>query len=129
QVEDVCEFVCADAFEFMALLIKKGERFDLINLDPPAFIKSQRQKKSGSKGFIKINRMAMRLLSRGGILVSSSCSHYFFWQDLLDCISNAAQEVGRTFVILDRSTQGPDHPVIPQMPETEYLRCLIVQMD
>jgi len=129
QVEEACEFVCADAFEFLGQLIKKGERFDLINLDPPAFIKSQRQKKSGSKGYLKINRLAMQLLSPGGILVSSSCSHYLFWQDLVDCISNAAQMLGRTFVILDRSTQGPDHPVLPQVPESEYLRCLIVQLN
>ncbi len=129
RVEGVCQFFTADAFEFTRQLVKKGEKFELVNLDPPAFIKQQRQKPSGIKGYLRINRLAMKLLSPGGILVSSSCSHYLFWQDLLDCISAAAQELGRSFTILDRSTQGPDHPVLPRMPESEYLRCLIVQVN
>ncbi|MGQ9678732.1 MAG: class I SAM-dependent rRNA methyltransferase [bacterium] len=127
-VEQKCEFVVADAFEYMRDLLRRGERFDLVNLDPPAFIKTQKSKKSGIAGYFEINRLAMKLLTPGGILVSSSCSHYLFWQDLIDVIANAAQEAGRTFLILDRSTQGPDHPVLPQMPESEYLRCLIVQV-
>jgi len=128
-VAEKCEFVVADAFEYMRDLLRKGERFELINLDPPAFIKAQKQKKSGINGYLKLNRLALKLLTPGGILVSSSCSHYLFWQDLLDVIARAAQETNRTFVILDRSQQGPDHPVLPQMPESEYLRCLIVQVD
>ncbi len=128
RVAERCQFVSADAFELLTGLVKKGERFDLINLDPPAFIKAQKHKESGIKGYQRINRLAMRLLNRGGILVSSSCSHYLFWQDLLDVVSNTAQELNRQFVILDRSTQGPDHPILPQMPESEYLRCLIVQV-
>ncbi|MEO0050992.1 MAG: class I SAM-dependent rRNA methyltransferase [candidate division WOR-3 bacterium] len=128
-VEARCRFVTADAFEYLQELQACGERFDLINLDPPAFIKSQKQKVSGIRGYEKINRLALALLKPGGILVSSSCSHYLFWQDLLDVVSNAAAELNRQFVILDRSTQGPDHPVLPQMPESEYLRCLIVQVN
>jgi 23S rRNA (cytosine1962-C5)-methyltransferase len=128
RVESVCRFVCADAFTFLRELIKKGEQFELVNLDPPSFIKAAKQKPSGLKGYLKLNRLAMQLVARGGILVSSSCSHYLFWQDLLDVVSTAAQELNRQFVILDRSTQGPDHPVLPQMPESEYLRALIVQL-
>ncbi len=126
-VDDICNFVVADAFDFMHELSRKGARFDLINLDPPSFIKSQKEKASGIGGYIKINTLAFKLLKPGGILVSSSCSHYLFWQDLLDVLAKAAQDAGRTFIILDRSTQGPDHPILPQMPESEYLRCLIVQ--
>ena len=128
RVETVCRFVVADAFDHLRELIKKGEQFELVNLDPPAFIKAAKQKAAGLKGYLKINRLAMQLVVRGGILVSSSCSHYLFWQDLLDVVSTAAQELNRQFVILDRSTQGPDHPVLPQMPESEYLRALIVQV-
>jgi len=129
NVQGICRFVCADAFEYLRELLKRGEKFELINLDPPAFIKAQKQKPAGLKGYLKINRLAMQLLTRGGILISSSCSHYLFWQDLLDVVSTAAQELEREFVILDRSTQGPDHPVLPQMPESEYLRALIVQIN
>lgn len=128
-VETRCRFVTADAFEYLEELQACGERFDLVNLDPPAFIKSQKQKPSGIRGYERINRLAMALLKPGGILVSSSCSHYLFWQDLMDVISSVATELNRQFVILDRSTQGPDHPVLPQMPESEYLRCLIVQVN
>ncbi len=129
QVEDRCEFIVADAFEFLKKLIRTGEKFDLVNLDPPGFIKAQKDKEKGIAKYLKINSLAMRVLSRGGILVSSSCSHYLFWQDLMDILLISAQETGRSFVVLDRSTQGPDHPIHPQMPETEYLRSLIVQVD
>ncbi len=128
KVEDVCSFVVADAFDFMQDLCRRGVHFDLINLDPPSFIKSRKEKASGIVGYIKLNKLAFKLLKPGGILISSSCSHYLFWQDLLDVLVKAAQEVDRTFTILDRSTQGPDHPILPQMPESEYLRCLIVQV-
>jgi 23S rRNA (cytosine1962-C5)-methyltransferase len=121
-VAGACEFVAADAFEYLAALARRGESFDLVNLDPPAFIKGQREKKGGLKGYRSINALAMRLLARDGVLVSSSCSHYLFWQDLLDVLVAAAQDAHRSFTILDRTTQGPDHPVLLAMPESEYLR-------
>lgn len=129
QVAERCEFIVADAFDFLKTLIRGGERFDLVNLDPPGFIKSQKHKQTGITKYRQINILAMKVLSRGGVLVSSSCSHYLFWQDLMDILVAATQEIGRSFVILDRSTQGPDHPIHPQMPETEYLRSLIIQVN
>ena len=80
------------------------------------------------RGYRQINALAMKLLPPGGILVSSSCSHYLFWQDMLDMLVAAAQDVGREFTILDRTTQGPDHPVLLSMPESEYLRGFILQV-
>ena len=99
-----------------------------MNLDPPAFIKAQKDRQAGMRGYRQINALAMRLLSDGGVLVSSSCSHYLFWQDMLDMLVAAAQDAGRTLAILDRSTQGPDHPVLLSMPESEYLRCFILRV-
>jgi 23S rRNA (cytosine1962-C5)-methyltransferase len=128
-VADRCEFVAADAFEYLAALLRRGERFELINLDPPAFIKAQKEKSGGLKGYRAINSLAMRLLAPGGVLVSSSCSHYLFWQDLLDVLVTAAQDAGRSFTILDRTTQGPDHPVLLAMPESEYLRGFILRLN
>jgi len=128
SVADRCEFVAADAFAFLARLARIGERFDLINLDPPAFIKGQKEKAAGLKGYRAINALAMRLLSPGGILVTSSCSHYLFWQEMLDMLALAAQDAGRSFTILDRTTQGPDHPVLLSMPETEYLRGFVLRL-
>lgn len=126
-VGDRCRFVVADAFEFLQTLLRRGERFDLVNLDPPAFIKTQREKGAGIKGYRRLNGLAMRLLEPGGVLVSSSCSHYLFWQDLHEMLASAAQVVGRDFTVLDRTMQGPDHPVLLSMPETEYLRGLVLR--
>jgi len=96
--------------------------------DPPAFIKAQKDKNAGMRGYRQINALAMKLLPPGGILVSSSCSHYLFWQDMLDMLVAAAQDADRSFTILDRTTQGPDHPVLLSMPESEYLRGFKLQV-
>jgi len=123
-----CQFATDDAFTALAELDAQGRKFDLINLDPPAFIKAQKDKNAGMRGYRQINGLAMKLLPAGGILVSSSCSHYLFWQDMLDMLVAAAQDVGREFTILDRTTQGPDHPVLLSLPESEYLRGFILQV-
>jgi 23S rRNA (cytosine1962-C5)-methyltransferase len=127
-VADKCEFATDNAFTALEALHAQGRRFDLINLDPPAFIKALKDKNAGMRGYRQINALAMKLLPAGGILVSSSCSHYLFWQDMLDMLVAAAQDVGREFTILDRTTQGPDHPVLLSMPESEYLRGFILQV-
>ena len=128
-VADRCQFATDNAFTALAGLDADGRRFDLINLDPPAFIKAQKDRNAGLRGYRQVNALAMKLLSPGGILVSSSCSHYLFWQDMLDMLVAAAQDAGRTFTILDRTTQGPDHPVLLSMPESEYLRGFILQVN
>ncbi len=127
-VSDRCEFVTADAFRTLAELVRNKTRFDLVCLDPPAFIKLRREKSSGLRGYRKVNALAMRLLSEGGILVTSSCSHHLFWQDMLDMLVGAAQDAGREFTIVERLTQGPDHPVLLSMPESEYLRCFVLRV-
>jgi 23S rRNA (cytosine1962-C5)-methyltransferase len=127
-VAEKCTFATDNAFTALEGLAAQGRRFDLINLDPPAFIKAQKDKDAGMRGYRQINALAMKLLPPGGILVSSSCSHYLFWQDMLDMLVAAAQDVGREFTILDRTTQGPDHPVLLSMPESEYLRGFILQV-
>jgi 23S rRNA (cytosine1962-C5)-methyltransferase len=127
-VAERCQFATDNAFTALAELDAQGRKFDLINLDPPAFIKAQKDKNAGMRGYRQINALAMKLLPAGGILVSSSCSHYLFWQDMLDMLVVAAQDAGRSFTILDRTTQGPDHPVLLSMPESEYLRGFILQV-
>jgi 23S rRNA (cytosine1962-C5)-methyltransferase len=128
RVGDRCEFVTADAFKALARLGREGARFDIVCLDPPAFIKRQREREAGLRGYRTINALGMRLLAQGGTLVTSSCSHYLFWQDMLDMLVSAAHDSGKTFTVVDRSTQGPDHPVLLSMPESEYLRCFILQV-
>jgi len=128
KVDDICKFKIGDAFNLLRDLVKAKKRFDLIIIDPPPFIKSKKEKKAGIQGYRDINLQAMKLLTRGGIIVSSTCSHYLFWQDLLDILTQAAQDAGRSLKIIDRTTQGPDHPIILSMPETEYLRCYFLEV-
>lgn len=128
NLEKKCKFVMADAFVFLRELNSEHRKFDLIILDPPPFFKSPKEKSRGMRGYKDINLQAMKLLTDGGILVSSTCSHYLFWQDLLDVLNQAAQDVNRTFKIIDRTTQGPDHPVLLGMPESEYLRCFFLEV-
>jgi 23S rRNA (cytosine1962-C5)-methyltransferase len=123
-----CRFEVGNAFEFLAELGRNGEQFDLVCLDPPAFIKAQKERDAGLRGYRQINALAMRLLKPGGLFFSSSCSHYLFWQEMLDMLVSAAADAGRGFTILDRSTQGPDHPVLLSMPESEYLRCFVLRV-
>lgn len=127
-VGDKCEFTVANAFTLLAELVRDGRKFDLVCLDPPAFIKAQREKQGGLRGYRQVNALAIRLLSERGILVSASCSHHLGWQDLLDVLIGAAQDVGRQFTIVKRLSQGPDHPVLLSMPESEYLRCFLLQV-
>jgi 23S rRNA (cytosine1962-C5)-methyltransferase len=128
KVQDICKFEIGDAFEILPDYVKEERNFDLIIVDPPPFIKSIKEKERGLKGYKQINRQAMELLKDGGILVSSSCSYYVSWQDLLDILRKAAQYTQRNFRIIDRATQGPDHPIILNMPETEYLRCYFLEV-
>jgi 23S rRNA (cytosine1962-C5)-methyltransferase len=124
-----CRFEVGNAFTVLAELGRNGEQFDLVCLDPPAFIKAQKERAAGLRGYRQINTLAMRLLRPGGLFFSSSCSHYLFWQDMLDMLVAAASDAGRSLTILDRSTQGPDHPVLLSMPESEYLRCFVLAVN
>ncbi len=128
NVGDVCRFEVAEAFEYLGALSRGEPRYEVICLDPPSFIKSRKEKEAGVRGFRVINALAMKALPAGGVLVTCSCSHYLFWQDMLDMLVAAAQDAGRSFVILERLTQGPDHPVLLAMPESEYLRCFILRV-
>jgi len=124
----VCKFRVADAFVILREFNRERRKYDIIILDPPPFFKSLKEKSRGLRGYRDINLQAMKLLNDGGILISSTCSHYLFWQDLLDVLTHAAQDIGRSFKIIDRTTQGPDHPVLLSMPESEYLRCFFLEM-
>lgn len=124
-----CEFVTGDAFELLSRLVGSGERFDLVNLDPPAFIRRQKEKAGGLRGYRQVNSLGMRLLAPGGVLITSSCSHLLSWQEMSDVLAEAALTAGRSFTIMDRLMQGPDHPVLLSMPETEYLRGFVLRLN
>jgi|UniRef100_A0A7C3UVR4 23S rRNA (cytosine1962-C5)-methyltransferase len=128
KVSDRCQFLLGNAFNLLRELYRARRRFDIVVLDPPPFIKTLKDKEDGFRGYRDINLQAMRLLRSGGILFTSTCSHYFFWQDFLECLVSAAEDAQRDFRIIGRLTQGPDHPIILSMPESEYLRCFILEV-
>jgi 23S rRNA (cytosine1962-C5)-methyltransferase len=119
-----------DAFDVLAALREAGERFDVIVVDPPAFIKRRRDIPKGQAAYRKLNQLAMQLLPRDGILVSCSCSHHLAQEELMAAIQTAARHVGRFAQVIEVGGQAPDHPIHPAIPETRYLKaltCRVVQ--
>ena len=115
----------ADVFEVLASHAQAGRKFGTIILDPPAFAKSRSTVGGAARGYKEINYRALRLLDRGGVLVTCSCSHHFSEAMLLETVAAAALDAGRTLRVLDRRMQASDHPVLLTVPETLYLKCLI----
>jgi 23S rRNA (cytosine1962-C5)-methyltransferase len=118
------EFVQADVFDYLSA---SHERFDTIVLDPPAFAKSRQALEGAARGYKEINYRALKLLRPGGVLITCSCSHHMSEAALLQIVAEAALDSGRTLRVLERRTQSRDHPVLLTVPETLYLKCLILQ--
>ena len=115
----------ADVFDFL-----KGieRRYSMVVLDPPAFAKSRSQLEGAERGYKEINLRALRLLDPGGILVTCSCSHHMSEAALLEIVAQAALDAGKTLRVLERRTQASDHPILLTVPETLYLKCLILEV-
>lgn len=124
QIENVT-FREADVFDVLPTL---HGPFDTIVLDPPAFAKSRSNIESAARGYKEINQRALRLLRPGGVLVTCSCSHHFSEAMLLQAVAEAALDAGRTLRVLERRTQAQDHPILLTVPETHYLKCLILEV-
>jgi 23S rRNA (cytosine1962-C5)-methyltransferase len=118
----------ADAFELLSGYASARRTFNTIVLDPPSFAKSRTQLDGAARGYKDINLRAMRLLPPGGVLVTNSCSHHMSEAMLLEIVAQASLDAGRTLRILDRRTQAKDHPILLTVPETHYLKCLILQV-
>ncbi len=110
--------------EQMALLHEEGARFDVIVLDPPAFIQRKKDLKKGINAYRRINELALRLLKPGGLLVSASCSMHLQRSDLIHALQQAAVRATCDVRIVEQGGLGPDHPVHPAIAETEYLKTL-----
>jgi 23S rRNA (cytosine1962-C5)-methyltransferase len=120
-------FETADAFEKLRILKTDGKHFDVIVLDPPAFIKSRKLIREGTKGYLTINRRAMELLKEGGYLVTCSCSHHMEREAFREMLGKAALQAGREMRLIETRSQAPDHPILLNVPETEYLKCFVLQ--
>ena len=118
----------ADVFELLAGYAAGQRKYQTVVLDPPAFAKSRHNLEAAARGYKEINLRALRLLESGGILITCSCSQHMSEADLLAVIAEAALDVGRTLRVLDRRTQSRDHPILLTVPETHYLKCIILQV-
>jgi 23S rRNA (cytosine1962-C5)-methyltransferase len=117
----------ADVFELLSGYAVAGRRFDTIVLDPPAFAKTKSAVEGAVRGYYEINHRALRLLTAGGVLVTCCCSHNVPEAVLLETVARAALDTGRTLRVIERRTQAADHPILLTVPETHYLKCLILQ--
>ncbi|GAA0575122.1 class I SAM-dependent rRNA methyltransferase [Halomonas salifodinae] len=117
-----------DAFEALAALKADGEQFDVVILDPPAFIKKRKDIPNGERAYSRLNREAMRLLGRDGLLLSASCSMHLAPERLVEVVRGAVRHQDRHGQVIYQGHQGPDHPVHPAIPETSYLKALGVRV-
>jgi 23S rRNA (cytosine1962-C5)-methyltransferase len=123
------DWVEADAFQILRDMSAGGERFDTIVLDPPAFAKTRRAVEGALRGYKELNLRGIKMATPGGLLVTCSCSHHVEWADLEGAAASAALDAGRRVRLLERRGAAPDHPVVLNLPETEYLKCLILQVE
>ena len=122
-------FEVADVFDYLIEADRKKERFDVIILDPPAFTKSRNSVKNASRGYKEINYRAMKLLNPGGFLISCSCSEYMQKDLFMRIILSAANDSHRRLRLVESRAQAPDHPIILGNNVSEYLKCIIVQVN
>lgn len=119
----------ANAFDLLRDWSDAGEQFDTIVLDPPAFAKSKRAADSAIRGYKELNLRALKMLAPGGTLVTCSCSHHVSLAEFTEVVRAAAADAGRRVRLIERRGAADDHPVILNIPETEYLKCLILEVE
>ena len=119
------EFEIGDVSETLKSLGEKNKKFDMVILDPPSFTKNKKNIPAALRGYKEINAAAMRLINAGGFLVTASCSHHITEDGFLSAIEQAGVKAKRYVQLLEFRGAAPDHPVIPAMPETKYLKFAI----
>lgn len=128
-LSDRMDFLSADIFELLPELISKGGHpYDMIILDPPAFTKSRRTASNAERGYKEINYRAMKLLPRGGYLVTASCSHFMPYEQFEKMLRSAAADAGVELKQIEMRQQSADHPILWNVPETDYLKLYIFQI-
>jgi len=126
--EDRCRFEVANAFDRLRTYDAAHERFDLVILDPPSFTRSKNSVEGASRGYKEINLRAMKILSPGGYLITCSCSYHVDRDLFLEIVVQAARDARRRIRLLESRGQAADHPILPAASETEYLKCLVLQV-
>ncbi len=128
-LDDRCAVRKANVFDEAERLAAAGEKFDIVVADPPAFVKSRRDAKSGARGYRKLSRLSAALVAPGGFLFSASCSHHMPADLFAEQLRRGIGDAGRTARILSTTGAGPDHPVHPHLPESAYLKAQLLQLD
>ena len=127
-MEDRVKFICRDVFELLPELEEKGEKFDVVILDPPAFTKSRNSVKNAVKDYREINLRAMKLVRDGGFLATCSCSHFMTYELFTQTIHQAARNVHKRLRQVEYRTQAPDHPILWAAEESYYLKFYVFQV-
>lgn len=128
HLEDRVHFVAANAFDLLSEQSRKGERYDVVILDPPAFTKSRNAVESALRGYKEINLRAMKMIRTGGYLITCSCSQHVLPEMFRNMVLDAAKDAKVLLRQTEFRTQGKDHPILPYARETEYLKCGIYQI-
>lgn len=121
-VRQPMRFVHEDVFDFLKRVRRENQLFDIVVLDPPALIKRKKDFKQGYEAYRRLNHLALQVLAKNGVLVSASCSFHLGRDDLLELLRSSGRHIDRHLVFFANGGQGPDHPVDPAIPETEYLK-------
>lgn len=122
------DFQTANVFDALRELENKNEKFDTIVLDPPAFAKNRASVKAALRGYKEINLRALKLLNKNGYLVTCSCSYHLKEDLFLSVIEEAANDAGRRIQLVEKRTQSQDHPILLGLPETYYLKCIVLKV-
>ena len=128
NVQDKVDCIEGDVLEVCKKLKEMDERFDVVIADPPAFIPRRKDQKAGELAYQRLNQLAMRLLSKDGLLISASCSMHLSKSALVKAVSLAGQTLEKQLQIIEQGGQGQDHPIIPVIPETDYLKAIFVRV-
>jgi 23S rRNA (cytosine1962-C5)-methyltransferase len=118
----------ANCFDFLKAADMAKQRYDTVVLDPPAFARQKSKLEAAWRGYKELNLRALKILNPGGFLLTCSCSHHVSEADLLEIIAEAALDAHRTVTVVERRTQARDHPILLTVPETHYLKCLILRV-
>ena len=127
-VADRFEAVTAEGNRNLEVRVQQGERYGAVVLDPPAFAKTKKAAGNALRGYERINTLGMMLVEPDGFLITHSCSFHVFEDRFLEMLGRAAKAAGRTLRLVRRGEQAPDHPVLPGVPETRYLKSLALQV-
>jgi 23S rRNA (cytosine1962-C5)-methyltransferase len=124
-----CRFLRAEVFAEAERRVAAGDKYDVVIADPPAFVKSKKDLQAGARGYRKLARLAARLTAPGGLMLVASCSHNMEPETFAEQVRRGLDEAGRAGRIIRAAGAGPDHPVHPHLPETAYLKALVLALD